>query len=488
MGQFEYESSNLHIAYPFEQPGIVGLNDAFADALVIDSQQGKRVRLNSLSITDWAPGNIAADITYSDSVDFFGGAPTVSIEAYGAWQVISFAYLDKRVQLVMNGAATLPITVATQHYFVARVCECDPKAINSVEVTDGVTEITHVLDGDIELSAGYNIMLQQTNNVYTDRAGAVSVALSAVPGAGFGVAPSSCVPDGSLRSINAVGPDKLGRFVLNAQDCYRAIVPSAGSSGAGSFDPTPATVQLFNDCSQCCKCTDYENCYKALKRIHDQGRKAGIGLAKTIDDLKKLNDTIKTQRNQRRVPAMDLLLRPQPGYILGVQINLMNNQTRTELFMNKDSMDTVLVKMFLTSDNIEMNEVKVLPKSCYVFNSRYGNPWIRVKDTDIMLDPVSFTDLGGVGMIIKAGLAPQGPQGSQGYQGPQGTQGATSNVKPYHVIAKTHFVSIFFELFWPSTATPEDGDKIKVKLVSTTFKPYTLIREDTIIKPFEGTV
>ena len=36
MGQFEWESSNLHIAYPFVQPGVPGVNSAFADATVID--------------------------------------------------------------------------------------------------------------------------------------------------------------------------------------------------------------------------------------------------------------------------------------------------------------------------------------------------------------------------------------------------------------------------------------------------------------------
>jgi len=467
MGQFEWETSNLHISYPFERPGAGTLNSAFAGALVLDTDQGARVGISSISITDWTPAAVSIDVTYSDSTAFFASAPVVTIEAYGEWQLISMTDANKVVQLLVNGSQALPITTATRLNFVARVHECDPKAVESIEVTDGVTSFTYILTGDVTLNGGYNVLLQQTNEAYTDRDGAASVTLSAIPGIGLGVAPGSCDPELALRSINTIGPDEFGHFVLNALDCYRAVVPTTGSPYPAIFDPTPAAIKVYNDCVQCCTCEDYENTYRGLARLHNKGSNTGLRLSRVIDNFKSMKDTISSQKDLRNIPSMDLLLRPTPGYILGIQINLMNNRTLTDLLMNKSDIDDVLVKMLITSSDVAMSGATVLPSTCYLFNSAYGNPWLRVAKTDVLLEPISFTDPVGVGIIIKAGLV---------------------SGKDYHVIKTTQFVSIFFEMFWQDSVSPAPEDEISVKLTSSVFKPYTLTKVDELIAPFDGTV
>ena len=465
MGQFEWESSNLKVAYPFQRPGADSFNEAFADALVLDTDQDQLVRIDSLDISDWSPTYISIEVAYADGSPFFSGDPTVTVEAYGAWQLVTASRDGKSVQLIMNGAHSLPIAVTSALYFVTRVQECDPEAITSIEVTDGETEVVHTLTGDLLLQGGYNIVLQESVRTYTERAGAVSLDIEAIAGAGYGVAPSPCDPDGDLRSINAVGPDLHGHFVLGATDCYRAIIPIISSPTPGIFDPTPATVQLFNDCEQCCKCEDYENTYRAIDRLYNKGRNTGLRLARTIDDFKDMKDAIEDERDTRSVPSMNLLLRPAPGYIMGVQVNLLNNRTSSDMFMNQDDIDDVLVKLVVTSPDVSMSGATVLPKTCYLFNSQYGNPWIHTESPNILLDPVSWTSPDGVGLIITAGLVAG---------------------KYYHIIKTTEFVSIFFEIYWAESSSPSQGDEISVKLVSSVFKPYTLTKIDELVEPFEG--
>lgn len=464
MGQFEWESSNLHVSYPFKQPGIPGLNDAFADAAVVDTEQAQTVKMLALTVTSWSSGDISGTFVYEDGSPFFSGTPLVSVYTYGAWAVVNFTYEDKQVELIMALGYALPLVISGVFPFVARVQECDPKVINSVEVQDGETHAVHVLSGDLLLQAGYNMQTQQLSKLYGPRAGAVAVSLAAIPGAGFGVYPSQCTPEMVLRSFNSIGPDDHGHFNFNATECYRLIVPTAGSPIPGVYEPELFTLQLFNDCSCCCPCGAYENVYKAMKRLHAGGRQTGVRIARTIDDFKNLTDKIKHEKEIREIPTMDLMLRPTPGYIMGVQVNLLNNPTVNDIFMDKPTTEQALIKMFVTSPDVSMTGAAIIPTSCWLFNNRYGNPWIHVIPKNLFTT-TDLKDPGGIGLIIEEGIIPQ---------------------KFYEIIKTTEFASLFFEIFWKDTVNPADGNKITVTLVSDLFKPYTLQKEDKLIKPFDG--
>lgn len=470
MGQFEWESSNLHISYPFEQPGIDGLNDLVADALVLDTVQSFRVFLRSLNISDWDSEGIAGEFVYADDTNFFESEPSVNAYSYGMWTVVVFENQGKQIQLILNNQRTVgyPISIFGKYPFVARVQECDPKAVTSIEVPDE-DGYPRILVGDVQLVSGYNVQTQQQQaSGVPDRPNAAAVVMDAVPGAGMGVSPSTCAPDNVLRSINTVGPDIDGKFVLNGLECYRCVCPSLGSPTPGVFDPIPATLKLCNDCGQCCKCTDYENVYKAIDRIYKKGSNSGLRLSRTIDDFNDLKNEIGSQKSRREIPKMDLLLRPAPGYIMGVQINLMNNWLRNSIYMNKDSMSSVLLKMFVTSPDVPMSSATILLKSCYLFNSAYGNPWIRVAKNDILLAPASLTDSGGIGIIVKSGIIAN---------------------KSYHVISPTQYISLFFEIFWQTAGhQPMAGDKITVRLTSSTFRTSPLVKTDELVDPFTGEV
>jgi hypothetical protein len=245
------------------------------------------------------------------------------------------------------------------------------------------------------------------------------------------------------------------------------IVPTTGSPEPGIYNPELFTLQLFNDCSCCCPCEAYENVYKAMARIHSSGSQTGTRIARTIDDLKNLSDKVWDEKARRAVPTMDLMLRPAPGYIMGVQINLLNNRTEPNIFMAPSGVGVeAKVKMFITSTDAPVADAVILNTSCWLYNNRYGNPWIHVTPSDLFTTTL-VSDPEGIGLIIKPNLVP---------------------TKFYDVIFTTEFVSMFFEVFWPESANPADGDVVKVKLVSSLFKPYNLQKEDKLIEPFEGTV
>jgi len=338
--------------------------------------------------------------------------------------------------------------------------------VNSIEVTDGVTHITHILAGDIEVCAGYNIELVPAMKDVSFRSGGVGVSLSATPGAGLGVSPSDCAPAGVLRSINTVGPDDRGHFKFTALDCYRCYIPCATPSPQPTdFDPLVAAIQVANDCVQCCKCKDYENVYKALARLHDKGRNSGLRMARTIDDLNDLKKEVNRQKDMREIPTMSLMLMPSPGYFMGVQVLLLNNPTFPELDMDQDDRDFALVRMKVTSE-AGMSGAVIVPTAMYLYNNRYGNPWIRVVDKAKLFvpTPVDLADTDGTGLIVKQSVVAS---------------------KFYNVIRTTEYIAMSFQIAWKSSVSPQDGQVVTVTLESDIFKPYTLTKVEKLMQPLD---
>jgi hypothetical protein len=468
MAQFEWESSNLHISYPFTQPGIAGLNDVIVDAVVIDTQQSLQVCLRMLDIVDWDYSDILGSFTYSDDTSFFAGSPSVEIWPYGQWVLVRFFEAGKEIQLILDGAHALPISITGRYPFVARVQECDPKSISSIQVTDGETSVTYVLTGDIYLEGGYNVQLQQVI-----RSGTAALSIGAQPGSGLGLYPSQCTPSPVLRSFNSVRPDAHGHFVFNATDCYRMIIPTYASPDPAIFNPELFTLQLWNDCSCCCPCDAYENVYKAIKRQHDSGQQTGLRLARTIDDFNDLRNAIASQKSAREIPTMDLFLRPSPGYIVGAQINILNSTLLDAIYMNTGiSAADAYIKMQVQviSGSARLSGTKVYNKksSPYVFNSVYGNPWEPTDKDKVLTTPQDFTDPDGIGIYVSDTVVAG---------------------KNYHIVQTTQFVTVFFELVWPTPdAAPADGDIIQVTLTSDVFKPYTITKQATLQQPYTGTI
>lgn len=469
MGQFEWESSNLKTAYPFETPGIFGVNEYFADAMVLDNTTMlMRVQILDMELYSWNPDDITVNVRYINGAHFFAATPVITVSSYGIWKTLTLysASEQKQVTLIMLNTLPLPFTVDTPLVFVARTLRPDTLRVSSLTVEDGVTHVTHTLSGAIRFAEGYNILLESTENDFTDRPGAETISMGAIPGAGQGTSSRNCVPSDVIRTINSIGPDNKGMFKLLTKECTRGLVPGTGV-GVGEFSPVPNTLQLFDDCSACCTCNDYQNCYKCMERLHTRSKNAGTRIARSIDDFADMKDKVYQDKAIRELPSMELLLRPAAGYILGVQINLLNNSTRYTYDLMADDVDSAKVKFFLEAYQMVYGNAVVIPKSCYIFNSRYGNPWLHVTPEDILIQPVDFTSPDGVGIFVQEDLV---------------------DGKFYNVLYPTQYISIFFEIYFPEDAQPEDDAEVTCTLEADIFKPYEVIKVDHVIKPFDGTV
>ena len=110
----------------------------------------------------------------------------------------------------------------------------------------------------IQLYAGYNCQISQTQKLQKDQPG-INFLLEAGEGLGAGQVPSNGLPL-EIRTINGVSPDDNGNINLVPQDCLHSAVPLL--SGL----PVPNTLQLTSTCQPCCGCENYRNMSRAIAR------------------------------------------------------------------------------------------------------------------------------------------------------------------------------------------------------------------------------
>lgn len=188
--------------------------------------------------------------------------------------------------------------------------EIDSRNLNQIPLRVRTIRVQGVsYSGDIELVAGNNMELSLATEVSGTR-DIGSISFAATPGAGDGRTDGCLEPDDSIKTINKVGPDDGGNFLIDMSDCYRIQrpgqlgigIPRDFTPGGAEFvsdmtsqlngqplafiagdDPSAtisailasnyiaaSSLRVQSDCYACCKCVDYENVYKAIIRINTQ--------------------------------------------------------------------------------------------------------------------------------------------------------------------------------------------------------------------------
>jgi hypothetical protein len=194
-----------------------------------------------------------------------------------------------------------------------------PKRINSVRAAAVTTSEA------VRLRGGYNVnlfsgvdprpQLLQPNITPVLRPGQEAVTapgerfrtritISADPGDGDGRFKKCLETDLPIRTINNVGPNEYGNYLLTGAQCYwvrrpatitngvakfklvNNEVPVGGPSGQGSTN-TASTLQIGNDCMPCCECADYMRVYKGLINVHNKYGKIGKIATETRDSYKE---------------------------------------------------------------------------------------------------------------------------------------------------------------------------------------------------------
>jgi hypothetical protein len=134
------------------------------------------------------------------------------------------------------------------------------------------------LAGEVELISGYNVAFENAGPIASPtttgqlldallaiptaggRAG-YKIEFDGTPGGGAGHAPGCDSVEPAFTTINGIGPDAAGHFLLNGAaatedvGCYWFQQPDTRADALATV--TSATLQLNNDCRPCCTCDDF---------------------------------------------------------------------------------------------------------------------------------------------------------------------------------------------------------------------------------------
>jgi hypothetical protein len=176
-------------------------------------------------------------------------------------------------------------------YFEPADARIDPRAtrIDSLSLKElRIVRNIHLPESDFTLhggafkiQAGYNTVLQALPDEN-------AVRIEFVPGEGQGVYPG-CQDEPSLYMINDVTPDKFGRLIIKATDCY-AITAEENR------------ILLRNDCKVCCECSDYVKVYEAIRRLFHRykelAKRAELARQKFIANIQRWELARECRRKQ----------------------------------------------------------------------------------------------------------------------------------------------------------------------------------------------
>ena len=301
---FEFLSSNLHIAYPFtddvtvERPsGLVPLAPLMASLRVYTSDQRDAdlfmdeidLRSNDSFAT---LATAAVTLRWSDdSIQFTltdGGNATARVTAYGDWITVRWQHTteDFIIQVVFPAAQVEGAAPETFRFWkyasedikvLAGLVKQGPGKINRIYVKRGSTLYQLVGPGEeLVIKPGFNMQIGAGADDTTATGRQLSrVAMNAVPGAGGGKY-LICKNDQYLLTLNGVGGDDNGNVNLSPEECYWLDLPLAGDLVPVPIPQHGITrtgvlgsnqLKLRNACGPCCSCENYVKTYDHLKTI-----------------------------------------------------------------------------------------------------------------------------------------------------------------------------------------------------------------------------
>jgi hypothetical protein len=137
-----------------------------------------------------------------------------------------------------------------------------PKRVLSVAVKNGATT-SQKYTGRFLFVNGYNVEIAPAAPAVRNFRNETPVTFTAEAGTGRGKYTdcSEITAPAAITSINGIGPDNVGDFLLSGKDCLWVRRPTAheqNSNNALIVAPaTTAQQQIGADCLPCCSCADY---------------------------------------------------------------------------------------------------------------------------------------------------------------------------------------------------------------------------------------
>ena len=356
----EWYSSNHMNSYPFDTRLVGDVHKLFVDAYVVhnkNTDKKQRVRM-----TLFNPGTgqlqlrfedttILANFTYADNFQsvFFG-----EYIIYRWWHATTLPSGltddDIYVCLVVPQDELMnfmyPLT-PSDAYIMASLINPRMGRVRRIAVDSNpgyaITPSDFVTSDSVTLEAGNNIAtsVQAANPAVgldivpedTVRVPTV-VVIDADPGAGTGRYSTCNTTTPPLKLINTTGPDVLGNFEFQGQDCTwiermltgSPVLPPTHQNTDYLTTALDFSIELHQDCLACCDCSDYGDVYSNLSKIWTRARTA----AARIEVARKQYIALNAQLRQIKIDTetgLNAIVRTlvRPDFHLAVGGQIYNN-------------------------------------------------------------------------------------------------------------------------------------------------------------------
>lgn len=190
-----------------------------------------------------------------------------------------------------------------------------------VSVPGGEATFYGSIASPVTFAEGYNCKLEEvTDSAFSSPTRKV-VRISFIPGAGMGrISDCPDTDDGYLRYINGAGPDDLGNFALNGDQCIQ-VQPDYDTYGSEANGLFIATA-----CTPCCDCDDYENVYVAIRRLMREAlTEVGDPLIEAKGELANAVDTFNYEVSLRDKIFFELRMVSYSPFMVCTQVIIANS-------------------------------------------------------------------------------------------------------------------------------------------------------------------
>jgi hypothetical protein len=205
-----------------------------------------------------------------------------------------------------------------------------PKRVLSVRVKNGTTT-SAAYTGKFSFINGYNVEIAAADPAVTDFRNETSVTFAAVAGTGKGRY-TSCAEINTpkpITTINGVGANNVGDFLLASSDCLWARRPTThtpiNGGGVTVAPSTTAQQQIGADCVPCCQCEDYADTAKYMNDTSMRYRLIGA----RSENIRAYHENNVNRWNDQRACSLSqplkLLFVPQRCPYIDVAVMLCNS-------------------------------------------------------------------------------------------------------------------------------------------------------------------
>lgn len=346
------------VKLPLRLKYVYGLGPQFSDSSVLPSGPVHAVHPVDIWIVD------ADDNTVFDSVDatYYAQRQWSDRFKIHRWQTDNgvASIVQRTAFSELDDVRYIPLEIEPENGILdERVGHMAPERINSISV-----DANTLAAGNLDLVAGYNADLVLSPQVFTPGGRFVRQAtINLEPGGGLGRFPGCEDTDLVIRSLNGIPPNAQGGAILSATDCYWISVP--GTLDGGEVTPTPASLQLHNDCSPCCQCEDYVNVYTAMSNLVGIYRKLGVNASQVRDDYSAMKERWNDDKVCRANGPLRLHALARRGGLLDITISYCN-------FLSGCRGDLTITIEF--SYNVSGQSMAALPDYAFIQTIHYPFP------------------------------------------------------------------------------------------------------------------